>query len=44
VTDPEHAAVARDFTSTLLTALVRIDPREAEALMLRYGLEDRPER
>ena len=44
LTDPEHAAVARDFTSTVRTALARIDPREAEALILRYGLDDRPER
>jgi RNA polymerase sigma factor (sigma-70 family) len=42
--DPEHAAVAQHFTSTVRTALTRIDPREAEALILRYGLDDRPER
>ena len=44
LTDPEHTAIARDFTSTVRTALTRIDPREAEALILRYGLDDRPER
>ncbi|WP_225850182.1 sigma-70 family RNA polymerase sigma factor [Streptomyces sp. HPF1205] len=44
LTDPEHAAVARDFTSTVRIALTRIDPREAEALILRYGLDDRPEK
>lgn len=44
LTDPEHAAVAQDFTSTVRTGLARIDPREAEALILRYGLDDRPER
>ena len=44
LTDPEHAAVARDFTSTVRTALARMDPREAEALVLRYGLDDQPER
>ena len=44
LTDPEHAAVARDFTSTVRTGLARIDPREAEALILRYGLDDRSER
>jgi RNA polymerase sigma factor (sigma-70 family) len=44
LTDPEHAAVARDFTSTVRTALARLDPREAEALILRYGLDDQPER
>jgi len=43
-TDPEHAALAHDFTSTVRLALVRIDPRAAEALILRYGLDDRPER
>ena len=44
LTDPEHAAVAQDFACTVRTALARIDPREAEALILRYGLDDRPER
>ena len=44
LTDPEHAAVAGDFTSRVRAALVRIDPREAEALILRYGLDDGPER
>ncbi|MFI2206685.1 hypothetical protein ACH47Z_39365 [Streptomyces sp. NPDC020192] len=44
LTDPEHVAVARDFTSTVRAALARIDPREAEALIRRYGLDDRPER
>lgn len=44
LTDPQHTAIARDFTSTVRTALTRIDPREAEALILRYGLDDLPER
>jgi RNA polymerase sigma factor (sigma-70 family) len=44
LTDPEHAAVAQDFTSAVRSALARIDPREAEALILRYGLDDQPER
>ena len=44
LTDPEHAAVAQDFASTVRTALARIDLREAEALILRYGLDDGPER
>lgn len=44
LTDPEHAAVARDFASTVRTGLARIEPREAEALILRYGLDDQPER
>ncbi|WNM32832.1 sigma-70 family RNA polymerase sigma factor [Streptomyces sp. Li-HN-5-11] len=44
LTDPETAAVARDFISTARTALTRIDPRAAEALILHYGLDDRPER
>ncbi|MCX4744762.1 sigma-70 family RNA polymerase sigma factor [Kitasatospora sp. NBC_01287] len=44
LTDPAHTAVAQDFISTVRTALARIDSREAEALILRYGLDDRPER
>lgn len=42
--DPEQAAVVQDFAGMVRTALARIDPREAEALILRYGLDDRPER
>jgi RNA polymerase sigma factor (sigma-70 family) len=44
LTDPEHAAVTRDFTTAARAALARIDPRQAEALILRYGLDDQPER
>ncbi|WP_033825280.1 sigma-70 family RNA polymerase sigma factor [Kitasatospora sp. MBT63] len=44
LTDPEHAAVAQDFTRAVRTGLARIEPREAEALILRHGLDDRPER
>ncbi|WP_037909087.1 sigma-70 family RNA polymerase sigma factor [Actinacidiphila yeochonensis] len=44
LTDPEHAAVGRDFASAARIAWARLDPREAEALTLRYGLDDQPER
>lgn len=44
LTDPEHAATAKDFTAAVRAALARMDPRQAEALALRYGLDDHPER
>ena len=44
LTDPEHAVIAMDFTKAARTALARIDPRQAEALVLRYGLDDQPGR
>jgi RNA polymerase sigma factor (sigma-70 family) len=43
-TDPEHAATAKDFTANVRTALTRMNPHQAEALILRYGLDDQPER
>ncbi|MEU8972792.1 sigma-70 family RNA polymerase sigma factor [Streptomyces monashensis] len=42
--DPEHAAVAQDFIGAVRSALARMDPRQADALILRYGLDDRPPR
>ncbi|MGF1426704.1 sigma-70 family RNA polymerase sigma factor [Kitasatospora sp. LaBMicrA B282] len=42
--DPEHAAMARDFATGVRAALARMDPRQADALVLRYGLDDHPER
>jgi RNA polymerase sigma factor (sigma-70 family) len=42
--DPETAAVARDFVTSVRAALVRMDPRRADALVLRYGLDGQPER
>jgi RNA polymerase sigma factor (sigma-70 family) len=44
LTDPETTAIAHDFTIAARTALARIDPRQAAALILRYGLDDHPER
>jgi RNA polymerase sigma factor (sigma-70 family) len=44
LTDPEHAAVAQDFTAAARAALARMDPRQADALILRYGLDGQPER
>jgi RNA polymerase sigma factor (sigma-70 family) len=44
LTDPEHAAVAQDFAGAARAALARMDPRQADALVLRYGLDDQPER
>ncbi|OIK02181.1 sigma-70 family RNA polymerase sigma factor [Streptomyces monashensis] len=44
LTDPEHAAVAQDFIGAVRSALARMDPRQADALILRYGLDDRPPR
>ncbi|MBN9374288.1 MAG: sigma-70 family RNA polymerase sigma factor [Cellulomonas sp.] len=38
--DPQDVAVARDFVSAVRSGLVRMDPRAAEALVLRYGLDD----
>jgi DNA-directed RNA polymerase sigma subunit (sigma70/sigma32) len=49
--DPERAvpfaaypAIARGFAAAARSALARMDPRQAEALILRYGLDDQPER
>jgi len=44
LTDPEHIAIAQDFATAARAALARIDPRQAEALILRYGLDDHLER
>ncbi len=44
LTSPEHTAVAQDFATAARTALARIDPHQAEALILRYGLDGQPER
>jgi RNA polymerase sigma factor (sigma-70 family) len=44
LTDPEHAAIARDFAAAARAGLARMDPRQADALILRYGLDDQPER
>jgi RNA polymerase sigma factor (sigma-70 family) len=44
LTDPEHVTVARDFSTAASAALARMDPRQAEALILRYGLDDQPGR
>ena len=44
LTSPEHTAVAQDFATAARAALARIDPRQAEALILRYGLDGQPER
>ncbi|MEV6018242.1 MULTISPECIES: sigma-70 family RNA polymerase sigma factor [unclassified Streptomyces] len=42
--DPELTVMALDFTEAARAALARIDPRQAEALVLRYGLDDQPGR
>jgi RNA polymerase sigma factor (sigma-70 family) len=42
--DPEHRVVARSFAASARTALARMEPRQAEALVLRYGLDGQPER
>ncbi|MFD8082401.1 sigma-70 family RNA polymerase sigma factor [Kitasatospora sp. NPDC059722] len=44
LTDPERSAVARDFATVARKALARLDRREADALVLRYGLDGEPER
>lgn len=44
LTDPEHAAIAQDFIGVARSAPARMDPRQADALILRYGLDDRPAR
>jgi RNA polymerase sigma factor (sigma-70 family) len=44
LTSPEHAIVAQDFTAAARAALARMDPRQADALILRYGLDNQPER
>jgi RNA polymerase sigma factor (sigma-70 family) len=44
LTSPEHAIVAHDFTAAARAALARMDPRQADALILRYGLDNQPER
>jgi RNA polymerase sigma factor (sigma-70 family) len=44
LTNPEHTAVARDFISAARSCLARMDPRHADALILRFGLDDQPPR
>src|SRR5262249_38322378 len=41
---PEQVAVARDFAAAATAALSRLDPRHADALILRYGLDGEPAR
>jgi DNA-directed RNA polymerase specialized sigma24 family protein len=44
LTDPEQTVIAQDFTGAVRIGLARMDPRQADALVLRYGLDDQPER
>ena len=44
LTDPEQAAIAQGFAAAARSALARMNPRQADALILRYGLDDQPER
>jgi DNA-directed RNA polymerase sigma subunit (sigma70/sigma32) len=44
LTDPEHAAIAQGFAAAARSALARMDPRQADALILRSGLDGQPER
>ncbi|QHC22925.1 sigma-70 family RNA polymerase sigma factor [Streptomyces sp. GS7] len=44
LTDPEHAAVTQDFIGAARSALARMDPRQADALILRFGLDNHPAR
>ena len=44
LTDPEHAVVAGDFTTAVRAELARMDPRQADALVLSYGLDDQSKR
>lgn len=44
LTDPEHAAIAQGFAAVARSGLARMDPRQADAFILRYGLDDQPER
>jgi len=41
---PEGSAIAGDFIRTARAALARMDPRRADALVLRYGLNGEPRR
>ena len=42
--DPEQAAVAADFATAARSALARMPVPQADALVLRYGLDGGPER
>lgn len=42
--NPETYAVGRDFADVARAALARMEPRMADALILRYGLDDGEER
>jgi RNA polymerase sigma factor (sigma-70 family) len=42
--DPEQSAVAQDFVTMARAAMAEMDPRESDALVLRYGLDGAPER
>jgi RNA polymerase sigma factor (sigma-70 family) len=42
--DPEHTAVAADFATAARAALARIPAQQADALVLRYGLDGTHER
>jgi RNA polymerase sigma factor (sigma-70 family) len=44
LTDPEHAAIAQGFAAAARSALARMDQRQADALIPRYGLDGQPER
>jgi DNA-directed RNA polymerase sigma subunit (sigma70/sigma32) len=44
LTDPEHATIERDFATAARLGLARIGAGQAEALILRYGLDGQPER
>lgn len=44
LTDPAHTAAARDFATAVRAAIARMEPRRADALVLRYGLDDQGER
>jgi RNA polymerase sigma factor (sigma-70 family) len=43
LSDPEATVVAADFVTGVRAALARMAPRQADALVLRYGLDGGPE-
>jgi DNA-directed RNA polymerase sigma subunit (sigma70/sigma32) len=43
LSDSEHATIAQGFAAAR-SALARMNPRQADALILRYGLDGQPER
>jgi DNA-directed RNA polymerase specialized sigma24 family protein len=44
LTDPEQAAVAADFATAARAALARMPAQQADAFVLRFRLDGRPER